>query len=517
MEKEFVMGIDSGTQSVRAIVYDRQGNELALAQAPHEPYFSQQPGWAEQRPADFWEKFCRVTNEVMSGGRFDPEKLAAVGITTQRNGVFPVDEAGTPLRDYIIWLDQRYTEPLPPAPAAARLLFAALGKSSLLGIIQRNSRFTWIRAHEPEIYKRAHKFAQVSTWFVKKLTGRFRDSASMFVGYWPLEAKKFKWFGIQAVMEVFGITPEQLPELYLPDEVLGEVTTAAAQETGLPAGLPVVVGAGDKQSESLGAGGITPDIGVISFGTACTMEILSRKYVEDGRGRFFTWCSPIPWAWNLESIIFRGFWMARWFTEEMGQRESLEAEKRGVAPETVLDEVIRDIPPGSMGLMLHPHWTPHPSLRYSKGSITGFASFHTRAHIYRAIMEGLAFELRRLGEIVQKKTKTPLREIRVGGGGSRSDVAVQVAADIFNLPAKRMRTYETCALGAAINAAVATGMFNTFEAAVEAMVAAGEVFQPQGESARVYDELYRDVYLKTYLKLAPLYKRGSEITGYKEN
>ena len=517
MQKDLVMAIDSGTQSVRAIVYDCQGKELALAQEPHEPYFSLKPGWAEQRPADLWEKLCSVTNQVISSKQFDPARLAALGITTQRNGLFSVDKDGTPLRDCIIWLDQRYTDPPPPAGKLAKLLFIALGKSTLLEIIQRNSRFNWIKTYEPEIYRKTHKLVQISTWFVKKLTDQFRDSAAMFVGYWPLDAKKFNWLGIKAVLEVFGVTPEQLPDLYLPDEVLGEVTPQAARETGLPAGLPVVVGAGDKQSESLGTGGITPDIGVISLGTASTMEILTRKYVEDRKGRFFTWCSPIPLAWCLESFIYRGFWMVRWFTQEFGQREVLEAVKRGVAPEAILDEIIRDIPPGSMGLMLHPHWTPHPSLRYSKGSITGFASFHTRAHIYRAILEGLAFELRRLGEIVQRKIDTPLRELRVGGGGSKSDVAVQVAADVFNLPAKRMRTSETCALGAAINAAVATKLFNSFEDAVESMVVAGREFLPKPENARIYNELYQDVYLKTYLKLAPLYKRGSEITGYKEN
>ena len=516
MEKDLIMGIDSGTQSVRAIVYDRQGNELAVARAPHEPYFSLNPGWAEQRPDDYWQKLCRVTNEAMASDNVDPERLAAVGITTQRNNVIPVDKEGTPLRNAIIWLDQRTTDNPPPVQKKVKLLFTLIGKGELIHVVQRNSYFTWIMTQEPEIYKQTHKFCLSSSWFVKKLTDQFNDSASMFNGYWPLEAKKFDWFGMEGILDVFGLKLEHLPKLHKPDEILGTVTSKAAEETGLPEGLPVVVGAGDKQSESLGTGSLTPNIGTISFGTAATMGVLTKKFLDDNQLRFFTWCSAIPDAWILESFIYRGFWMARWFIEEMGQREALEAEKRDTVPEAILDEVIRDIPPGSQGLMLHPHWTPHPSMSYSKGSIIGFASAHTRAHIYRAIMEGIAFELKRMGEAVQKKTKVKLTELRVGGGGSKSDAAVQIAADTFGLPAKRMRTFETCALGAAMDAAVGVGIFKDFESAVDSMVHVGQEFSPNTENSKIYNELFKDVYLKTYEALAPLYKRSTEITGYSE-
>ena len=517
MDKEFIMGIDSGTQSVRAIVYDMQGNELAVEQAPHEPYFSLQPGWAEQKPEDYWNKLCQVTNKVMQNKNFDPAKLAGVGITAQRNNVIPVDKEGRPLRNSIIYLDQRITEDPPPASRAIKLLFGLLGKSEVIKMVQRNSYFTWIYRHEPEIYEKTHKFCLITSWFVKKLTDNFHDSASMFVGYWPLEAKKFNWYGIDGVLDVFKIRREQLPKLYKPNEVVGHITKSASAETGLPEGIPVVVGAGDKQSEALGTGAITPNIGTISFGTAVTMEVTTKKFIEDNKLRFFTWCSALPDAWCLESFIYRGFWMARWFTQEMGHREVIEAEKRSIAPEALLDEVIRDIPPGSQGLMLQPYWTPHPSLKFSKGSITGFTSAHTRAHIYRAILEGLAFELKRLGEIVQSKTRVPLTELRVGGGGSKSDAAVQIAADIFNLPTSRMRTYETCALGAAMDAAVGVGMFDSFDHAVSAMVETGQKFYPDETNSRIYKDLFHDVYMKTYDALAPLYRRSTEITGFSEN
>jgi sugar (pentulose or hexulose) kinase len=514
MEKEFIMAVDSGTQSVRAIVYDLQGKELAVAQAPHDPYFSLKPGWAEQKPDDYWKKFCRVVGEVMASKKFDPRKLAALGITAQRSAIIPTDKNGTPLRNSIIWLDQRYTENPPPVSTKVKLLFGLLGKSDLIKFVQKNSRFTWLYTYEPEIYKKTHKFCQVTSYFVKKLTDQFADSCSLYVGYYPLEHKKFDWFKIGGVMELFNVTEDLLPVIKQPHEILGTVTKAAAKETGLPEGLPVIVGGGDKQSESLGAGVLTPDIGVISFGTATAMEIVTKKYVDDRHGRFFTWCSALPYAWNIECFIYRGFWMVRWFTNEMGQREALIAKERNVAPEVVFDEVIRTIPPGCLGLMLQPYWTPLPSLKYSKGSIIGFGSAHTRGHIYRAILEGMAYELRRLGELAQKKTGVPLKELRVGGGGSRSDMAVQIVADVFNLTAKRMDTHENCSKGAAIDAAVGTGLYKTFEDAVAAMTRTGQEFHPDEKNHELYDGLYKDVYMKTYEALAPLYKRMIEVTGY---
>jgi sugar (pentulose or hexulose) kinase len=303
-------------------------------------------------------------------------------------------------------------------------------------------------------------------------------------------------------------------DIFTPDTILGHITATASRETGLPAGLPVVVGAGDKQSELLGAGAIDPSIGVISYGTATCMEVITRKFVSDKALRYFTWPAALPNAWDIEMFIFRGFWMVTWFMQEFGYRESLQAAKKRVAPEALFDQMVKKIPPGSMGLMLQPHWTPMVSSKYGKGSIIGFGDVHTRAHIYRAILEGIAYELRRLYEIVHKGAGVTLSELRAGGGGSRSDVAVQTAADIFNLPVSRMATSEICALGAAIDAAVGCGMVPSFEQAVSSMVKKGRTFEPVAATSRVYDDLYREVYSKTYTRLEPLYKKIAAITGY---
>ncbi len=280
----------------------------------------------------------------------------------------------------------------------------------------------------------------------------------------------------------------------------------------------MVIGGGDKQCELLGAGAIEPEIGVISFGTAAAMELMTKKYVAEKKLRFYTFAASVPGCWDIEMFIYRGFWMVSWFKQEFAHHEALEAERRGVVPEVVLDETISKIPPGCMGLMLHPYWSPLQDDKYAKGSIIGFGDVHTRAHIYRAIIEGLGFEFRRMYDLVKKKTGYNIREIRVGGGGSKSNVAVQMAADMFNVPVSRMETSEISGLGAAIDVAVGVQHYGSFEEACSHMVRKGETFEPDPAAHRIYDKLYEDVYLKTHDALKPLNKKIAKIIGYpKEN
>jgi sugar (pentulose or hexulose) kinase len=516
-DKSYIIAIDSGTQSVRAIMFDRNGEEVASEQAPHEPYFSLNPGWAEQLPQDYWSKLCHCTRGLMAKIKIDPGKISGIGITSQRATVIPVDKDGNALRPAIIWLDLRTNAALSKLDKTIEFAADLIGgQAEVLRYAHKNSKFMWIRLNEPDVYKKTYKFMHVSGWFVHKLTGEFKDSYAMLAGIYPFDYKALRYFGAPMgfIYDSLGIEKGQCVELYPPDEVLGHITSQASQETGLPEGLPVVVGAGDKQSELLGAGAIDPNIGVISYGTATNMEVITRKFIAARNMDFYTWPAAIPGIWDIEMMIPRGFWMVSWFKQEFGNREMAEAVKRGVAPEVVLDEVIRDIPPGSMGLMLHPYWYPIGNDSTSKGSIIGFGDVHTRAHIYKAIFEGLGYELKRLSKIVEKKTGIPLTEIRVGGGGSKSDMAVQIAADISGLPTYRMATPETCALGAAIDAAVGTGMFDNFEDAVASMTRRGRFFEPKKENVKIYNDLFNEVYMKMCKTIAPLNRKIAKITGY---
>jgi sugar (pentulose or hexulose) kinase len=326
--------------------------------------------------------------------------------------------------------------------------------------------------------------------------------------------KGLQWHPWKIIYQIFGVERDRLPDLISPVEVAGRVSEEGARRFGVLPGLPVIVGAGDKQSELLGAGVTGSGIGEISYGTAAVIELLSGKYVTHPRMDFFTWGSGIPGHWALEGFVGRGYWMVSWFKKEFGKCEEEEASKLGVPPEAVLDKQLTDIPAGSMGLLVQPYWHPRENDPLSKGAMIGFSGEHTRKHVYRAIIEGIAYELRRLGELMVKHSGNAITELRVGGGGSQSDEIMQITADVFGLPAMRMHTGNLAALGAAIDAAVALGVRQSFPEAVERMVRVKSTFRPVSENVKIYDRLFREVYVRMYPALSPLHNRIAEITNY---
>ncbi|MBN2688294.1 MAG: FGGY-family carbohydrate kinase, partial [Deltaproteobacteria bacterium] len=289
----------------------------------------------------------------------------------------------------------------------------------------------------------------------------------------------------------------------------------ASDETGIPSGIPLIASAADKACEVIGSGSLEPSIGCLSYGTTATINVTSRKYVE-AIPLLPPYPSAIPDFYTIEVQIYRGFWMVSWFKKEFGYKEQQEAAANGVAPEDLLEEQIEDIPPGSMGLILQPYWSPGLKLPgpEAKGAVIGFGDVHTRGHLYRAILEGLGYALREGKERIENRTKIPITSLRVSGGGSQSRAAMQMTADIFGLPTARPHLYETSGLGAAIDAAVGVGLHSDFVSAIKAMTHVGDVFEPNMKHHEIYDNLYRDVYKKMYKRLRPFYERIREITGY---
>jgi sugar (pentulose or hexulose) kinase len=265
----------------------------------------------------------------------------------------------------------------------------------------------------------------------------------------------------------------------------------------------------------IGAGGVEPSTACLSYGTTATINTTRAKYLET-IPLIPPYPAAIPDHFNTEVMIFRGFWMVSWFKEQFGHAERQRGLELGVEAETLFDELVNSVPPGSMGLTLQPFWSPgirEPGLE-AKGSIIGFGDVHTRAHLYRAILEGLAYALRQGRERIEKRSGTRIERLRISGGGSQSDAAMQLTADIFNLPAERPHLYETSGLGAAIDCAVGLGLHPDFPTAIAAMTRVGKVFQPNPQAVAVYERLYREVYLRMYKQLKPLYGSIREITGY---
>ena len=512
--KYFIV-IDAGTQNNKAFIFDQEGNEVCGEANPVTPYFAPQPDFAEQDAEAYLTITKQVTKSVVEKSGIPREDFAAVAITSHRSTIVPVDRDGRPVRPAITWLDERKTPGLKlPGGPLMSLAFRVARKKSILEMAQRRSKFNWLRQYEPESYKTTYMFLTISSHIFHGLTGQFKDGSSMIVGLFPFEYERLRWHPWKIVYKVFGVERERLPSLVSPTEIAGTVSEEGARDFDVPQGLPVIIGAGDKQSELLGAGVTSNDIAEISYGTAAVIELLSSKYVSHPRMDFFSWGAAIPKHWALEGFVGRGYWMVSWFKREFAEQKQEEAKKLGIAPEELLNREMKEIPPGSMGLILQPYWHPRENDPLSKGAMIGFSGEHTRPHVYRAIIEGIAYELRRLGELIEKRTGSKIRELRVGGGGSSSDEIMQITADIFNLPTCRLHTGNLSALGAAIDAAVTLKIYSDFPEAVRNMVRVKETFTPNAANAKIYDRLFNEVYKKMYPTLSPLHDKIAEITGY---
>ncbi|HEV8268692.1 MAG TPA: FGGY-family carbohydrate kinase, partial [Thermoanaerobaculia bacterium] len=468
---DLLLSIDAGTQSVRALLFDAAGNLVDKARVAIEPYVSPRPGWAEQDPDVYVNAASTACRELLARDASYRERIAAVAPTTQRATVVNVGKDGRPLRPAIVWLDQRRVKGMKPVGGLHGLAFRLLGLRETIAYFQAEAEANWIAREEPEIAARTHRFLFLSGYLTHWLTGRYADSTGGQVGYAPFDFKKLAWAPEgDWKWKAVAVKREWLPDLVPPGSPLGEITKEAAEATGVRAGTPVVAAAADKACEVLGAGGLSPDVGCLSYGTTATINTTHERYVEPVP-LLPPYPAAVPHAYNLEVQVYRGFWMVSWFRKEFGHLEELAAKEAGVDVEALFDRLVTGVPAGSMGLMLQPYWSPGLKIPgpEAKGAVVGFGDVHGRAHLYRAILEGLAFALREGKERTEKRSGVPIRELRVAGGGSQSDAAMQITADVFGLPASRPHVYEASGLGAAIDAAVGVGMHPDFKTAVKAM------------------------------------------------
>ena len=515
-EKSYLLAIDNGTQSVRALLFDLQGNLLGKGKVELQAYYSQQPGWAEQDPEYYWQNLGEACRRLWQQVDIDKARIKGVALTTQRGTVINVDAQGLPLRPAMLWLDQRRAEVRGKIKGPWGWLFKLIGQEAAVDYFRAQAEVNWIAQQQPEIWARTHKLLLLSGFLTHRLTGQFVDSVACCVAYLPFDYKRLKWAAPRDwKWQAMPVGRPQLPELRKPGELLGHITAAASRLTGIPEGLPLIAAGADKACEVLGAGGLEPGTACLSYGTTATINTTRTTYLETVP-LIPPYPAAIPDHYNTEVMIYRGFWMVSWFKQEFGLREMQRAAELGIEPETLFDELVDSVPAGSMGLMLQPYWSPgirEPGLE-AKGSIIGFGDVHTRAHLYRAILEGLAYALRQGKERIEKRSGTKVTRLRVSGGGSQSDAAMQLTADIFGLPAERPHTFETSGLGAAIDCAVGLGLHPDFPTAIAAMTRVGAVFEPQPEAQRIYERLYREVYQRMYRQLKPLYLRIRAITGY---
>jgi len=506
-----VIGIDLSTTACKAIAWNRDGRAVAEGRARY-PLQRPRPNWYEQDAEGWWRGVCTALRELLN--QIHVSQLQALCITHQRESFVPVDEQGRPIRDAILWLDER-------GRAQVAFLEERIGRHTFHQITGKPltpnpsvTKIVWLMQNEPEVVAQTHKFLDAHAFLVHRLTHTFRTSLAS-ADPMGLVDMRFDTWAVD-LMAQLDLGLDQFPELVHPGRVIGFVGKEAAAATGLPLGLRVVAGAGDGQCAGLGANATGDRQASLNLGTAVVSGAFSADYLVDRS--FRTLYASIAGAYFLEAVIQGGAFTVGWFVERFGDhvREHCSPDSPPtLRPGETLEVAAARVPPGSLGLVLVPYWN-HAMTPYwdaaASGITIGWTGAHGPEHFYRAILEGIAFEQRLVGDGMMTARGQPFDEYVALGGGSRSDLWCQILADVTSVPVVRCATPEATCLGAGILAATAVRWYPNVRSAADNMTGTAERFIPSPEARAIYERLYSEVYQPLFPTLQPLIHRLAELT-----
>ena len=488
----YFLGIDVGTGGTRALVIDESGRVIASATEEHRAFASPRIGWAEQDPRDWWRACGVAVPKALAEGHLRPDQIGCVGLSGQMHGAVLLDEQARVVRPALIWCDVRTEK-------QSRDLTAQIGSERLIQLTCNPAlaNFTltkclWVRENEAENWSRVRSLMLPKDYVRFELTGERATDVSDASGTLLLDVAHRRWS--KEILELVQIDESVLPSLYESPEICGQISAAGAAATGLRTGTPVVAGGGDQAMGSIGIGVVSPGTVSATIGTSGVVLAATDGPALDPKGRLHTFCHGLPGRWLVMGVTQAAGLSLRWFRDQFGagadhQLESYEK----------LTAEAANAPPGCDGLLWAPYLmgerTPHldPAAR---GVLVGLTASHTRAHVIRAILEGVAFSLRDTFTIF-REIGVPVKTIRLGGGGARSALWRQIQADVYGQPVETVEAEEGAAYGAAIVAGVGAGAWPTVEAACAAIVRVARNVSPNSEDLPVMDKAYA-VYRRIY-------------------
>ena len=495
-----ILAHDIGTTGDKATLFRDDGTLVAASFAAY-PTTYLRPGWAEQSPAAYWDAFCRSTKSLLESTGSTPGQVAVVAFSGTMMAALPVDREGNPLRDSIIWADQRSTAEV--AELARRVsperVYAITGHR--LSASYSAPKMMWIRANEPELFARAAAFIHTKDFLVLKLTGRVCTDFSDATGMNLLDIGSLEWS--PEMLEAAGIPARLLPEILESPTVVGKVTRAAAAGCGLAQGTPVVLGGGDGACATCGSGVVREGDVYLSLGTSTWLGSASRKPLLDPKMRTVTYGHFRRDLYYLCGSMQAGGGSLKWFTEAVGCDLP---DDNGGAGEAEQVPQVRQVPQGCEGLLFLPYLMGERSPWWNstaRACFIGLTMRHTRAHMLRAVMEGVAHNM---GVIADAFAEQGLRfgEVRIIGGGARSRFWRQILADVLERPVSTLNFMEEAAsIGAAIAGGVGVGIFGSIEDAAR-IVRVVETTAPREASFAGYRRA-RAIFVRAYEQLVPVF------------
>lgn len=475
MSKKYIIGIDGGSQSTKVVMYDLSGNVVCEGKGLLQPMYTPDADTVEHPDDDLWTSLCAAGKELMKQFDGNVTDIVGIGLGSIRCCRALLKADGTPAAQLISWQDSRVTRPY---------------------------------EHENKDVAYVTSF---SGYLSHRLTGEFKDNIANYFGQWPVDYKTWGWSEDPEVIKKFNIPRTMLFDVQMPGTVLGHITAEASQKTGFPQGLPVVCSTSDKAVEALGAGLLDDDTAVISLGTYIAL-MMNGKTLPKDPVHYWPIMSSVPETLLYEGYgIRKGMWTVSWLRDMLGESLLQDARSQGISAEDLLNNKASQVPPGCDGLMTVLDWLTNPWEPYKRGIMIGFNATMDYAWIYRSILESIALTLKNNYDNMASEMKHPASQIIITGGGSNSDLFMQIFADVFNLPARRNEINGCASLGAAINTAVGLGLYPSYQKAIDNMVRVKDVFMPVAEHAERYKAMNEGIFKDLTKHTDPILKKSYEV------
>jgi xylulokinase len=504
-----IIAHDLGTSGNKATLYDDQGTLLSSA---FFGYSTEYPhvGWAEQDPQDWWKAVCTSTHELLRQGGVGRNEVACLVFSGQMMGCVPIDRNGRPLRNAIIWADQRSVE-------QARWIAERISPEKVYRLTGHRlspsysaAKMLWIRDHQPDVYMSAYKFVNAKDSMVARLTGAFVTDLSDASGMNLYDLERGAWS--EAILQAARIDPAQLPELHQSIDVVGELKRDVAEEVGVAAGTPVVIGGGDGSCAAVGAGVVREGSAYNYIGSSSWIGLATKAPIYDPDMRTFNWAHLVPGMFSPTGTMQTAGGSYQWVRDQLCPLEAQSAARLGLSPYELMNLEANQSPIGARGLIFLPYLLGERSPRWNpkaRGAFIGLTMTHKRADMIRAVLEGVAMNLRVILEAFLDQGAI-IESVRVIGGGARSKLWNQIMANVYgHLILRPTLLEEATSMGAAIAGGVGVGLFPDFSIA-EHLTSIANKTEVDPEAQAVYDRLYR-VFEIAYQALVPIYDEIADL------
>lgn len=504
MSKRRILAHDLGTTGNKATVYDEKGRLLASDFVAYETHYSAS-NRAEQDATRWWSAVCESTRTLLEDATLNPADVDVVSFSGQMMGCLPVDEAGEPLRQAIIWADQRAVDQVDTLKEEVGMETVYEITGHRASASYSAAKILWVRDNEPDVFANTHKFLQAKDFVVHRLTGSFVTDYSDASGTNLYDLDDREWS--EEILSGIGLDRAKLPKLHASTDTVGEVTEESAERTGLPAGTPVVIGGGDGSCATVGAGVVQPGQTYTYLGSSSWIASASEEPIYDPEMQTFTWAHLDESKYVPMGTMQSAGGSLEWAIDAIGADLKTAADFADLDEPDLASLKVSQSDPGAEGLIFlpyllgerSPHWNPN-----ARGAFVGLSKRHSQAEMLRAVMEGVCYNLRIILESLEEQGVAG-GDIRIIGGGAQSDEWREITADVFDRPMVLSdHPQEATSLGAAIAGGIGVGIFRGFDAA-EDLVEPAARREPR-EDREHYDELF-DVFQEIYRQLTPVFDR----------